>query len=364
MTRWRWFAVALLMLCLGSAHWLNARPYRRSLLVATARTLPSQLASVAPPAPLPAPISAPAAVNAGLPAASPAASAAATPPFEYTDNFLLVGLDRRPFGGGPALSDTILVAVFDEPGGALGLVSVPRDLWVEIPGHGEDRINTVMNVARRSGEDPLGLLGRVVENTLGLPIAHALAIDLGVFERAVDALGGVTVDVPCPIIDRFIDPRDPTGYRKLDLAAGSARLDGVTAAMYARSRHGRSDFNRARRQQAILVGMRRELSNPSTLLRLPALFAQFEDSVETDLRRVEVLTLAQRVLRLDARHLHGLVLGVEVTTPLQTADGKAVLRPNHAAIATALSKLFSAPSPGLPQVGSVCPKADIALSSG
>ena len=85
-----------------------------------------------------------------------------------------------------------------------------RDLWVEIPGHGEDRINTVMNVAQRSGEDLLELLGRVVENTPGLPIAHALAIDIGVFERAVDALGGVTVDVPCPIIDRFI-PRDPTG---------------------------------------------------------------------------------------------------------------------------------------------------------
>ena len=364
MTRRRWLAVGLVTLCLASVHWLNARPYRRSLLVATARTAPKQLASVSPAQPIPAPVSPPEVVNVSAPALPPVASATTTPPFEYTDNFLLVGLDRRPFGGGPALSDTILVAVFDEPSGALGLVSIPRDLWVEIPGHGEDRINTVMNVARRSGEDPLGLLGRVVENTLGLPIAHALAIDLGVFERAVDALGGVTVNVPCPIIDRFIDPRDPTGYRKLDLAAGSVRLDGVTAAMYARSRHGRSDFNRARRQQAILVGMRRELSNPSTLLRLPALFGQFEDSVETDLRRVELLTLAQRVLRVDARHLHGLVLGVEVTTAFQTVDGKAVLRPNLAAITSALNKLFSAPSPGLPQAGSVCPKADVALSSG
>ncbi len=110
--------------------------------------------------------------------------------------------------------------------------------------------------------------------------------------------------------------------------------------------------------------MRRELSNPSTLLRLPSLFGQFEDSVETDLRRVEVLTLAQRVLRIDARHLHGLVLGAEVTTPFQTVDGKAVLRPNHAAIDSALTKLFSAPSPGAPQAGLVCPKADVALTNG
>lgn len=364
MARFRWFALGLFVLALGIIHWLGARPYRRPKVAVSLPSAALSVANAPPLLPAAPPAASAAEIHASAPISAPIASAASTPPFEYMDNFLLVGLDRRPFGGGAGLSDTILVAVFDEPSGALGLVSIPRDLWVEIPGHGEDRINTVMNVARRSGEEPLALLGRVVENTLGLPIAHAVAIDLGVFERAVDALGGVSVDVPCPIIDRFIDPREPSGYRTLDLPAGSVRLDGVTAAMYARSRHGRSDFNRARRQQAILVGMRRELSHPGALLRLPALFAQFEDSIETDMRRVEMLALAERVLHVDARHLHGLVLGVEVTTPFQTAEGKAVLRPNHAAIESALSKLFSAPSPGLAAAGSVCPKADIALSSG
>jgi LCP family protein required for cell wall assembly len=287
-----------------------------------------------------------------------------TPPFEYTDNYLLVGLDRRPFGGGAGLSDTILVAVFDEPNDALGLVSIPRDLWVEIPGHSAERINTVMNVARRSGEEPLALLGRVVENTLGLPISHSVAIDLGVFERAVDALGGVTVDVPCPIVDRFLDPRDASGYRKLDLPAGAARLDGVTAAMYARSRHGRSDFSRARRQQAILVAMRRELSQVSSFARLPALLGSFEDAIETDLSRAELLGLAQRLLRVPPAHLHGLVLGVEQVSAMRAAGGKAVLSPKPDAINDALNQLFSAPSPGRAQVGSVCPKADVALGSG
>jgi len=343
--------------------WLVARPYQRPLAPLTAKT--SALAA------LNAPLSPPASsAVAPLPAPKTSASVAPppaptnTPPFEYTDNFLLVGLDRRPFGGGAGLSDSILVAVFDEPSGALGLISIPRDLWVEIPGHDADRINTVMNVARRANEDPLNLLGRVVENTLGLPIAHALAIDLGVFERAVDALGGVTVNVPCPIIDRFVDPREPSGYRKLDLAAGSARIDGVTAAMYARSRHGRSDFSRARRQQAILLGMRRELTSPATLLKLPALVSQFEDSIESDMSRAELLTLGRRVLAVDARHLHGLVLGAEVVSPFQTADGKAVLKPNRVAIDGALSKLFSAPTPGVPEPGAVCPKADVALGSG
>ncbi len=371
MTRWRWFAALFTVCALVVFHWLGARPYqRRAAPVAplaasarlAARVTPVVAAAASPALSASVGVAAPPTVNAVLPVIP--VTSMTTPPFEYTDNYLLVGLDRRPFGGGAGLSDTLLVAVFDEPSGALGLISIPRDLWVQIPGHADDRINTVMNVARRSGEDPLELLGRVVENTLGLPIAHAVAIDIGVLERAVDALGGVTVDVPCPIVDRFLDPRDPTGYRKLDLTAGPVRMDGVTAAMYARSRHGRSDFSRARRQQAILVGMRRELLHTGTVLRLPKLFADFEDSLETDLRRVDMLALAQRVLRVDSRHLHGLVLGAEQVSPFFTADGKAVLRPNPTAIANALDKLFAAPAPGIPETGAICPKADIALSSG
>jgi polyisoprenyl-teichoic acid--peptidoglycan teichoic acid transferase len=344
-------------------HWISARPYRRPLLAPVQTAFSAKLAVVAPAPTVSTVASAHPEADSGV-VAPIVVARVSTPPFEYTDNYLLVGLDRRPFGGGAGLSDTILVAVFDEPSAALGLVSIPRDLWVEIPGHAEDRINTVMNVARRSGEDPLALLARVVENTLGLPIGHSVAIDIGVFERAVDALGGVTVDVPCPIVDRFLDPREKAGYRKLDLAAGAAHLDGVTAAMYARSRHGRSDFSRARRQQAILVGMRRELSKPRSLVRLPLLFGSFEDSIETDLSRGEVLALAQRLLHVAPAHLHGLVLGVEQVSAMQAAGGRAVLRPKPDAINEALNQLFSAPSPGLPPVGSVCPKADVALSSG
>jgi polyisoprenyl-teichoic acid--peptidoglycan teichoic acid transferase len=355
----------VLLVAACTLHFLSARPYRRPLLTPLRPVSSVKLAAAAPPPLVPAKPAAPSQTASAAAAATPVvAVSASTPPFEYTDNYLLVGLDKRPFGGGAGLSDTILVAVFDEANGALGLVSIPRDLWVDIPGHAEDRINTVMNVARRSGEDPLALLGRVVENTLGLPITHSVAIDIGVFERAVDALGGVTVDVPCPIVDRFVDPREATGYRKLDLAAGAARLDGVTAAMYARSRHGRSDFSRARRQQAILVGMRRELGKVSALVRLPSLLGSFEDSLETDLSRAEILSLSQRLLRVPATHLHGVVLGVEQVSAMQAAGGKAVLRPKRNAIDDALNQLFSAPTPGRPQVGSVCPKADVALGSG
>jgi hypothetical protein len=110
--------------------------------------------------------------------------------------------------------------------------------------------------------------------------------------------------------------------------------------------------------------MRRELTKPATLLRFPALFGQFEDSIETDLRRVDVLSLAQRVLRVQPQHLHGLVLGVEQVSPMRAGGGKAVLRANQDAINNALNALFSAPAPGVPEAGSVCPKADVALGAG
>ncbi|HEY2407891.1 MAG TPA: LCP family protein [Polyangiaceae bacterium] len=364
--RWRWGVPLSLLVLL--VNWLLAAPYRahgtsaRRAGVTLRQRAPrafsergaSALVALASPG-------TPSAIDA--PPTQHDTAKSDTPPLEYTDNYLLVGLDRRPFGGGAGLSDTIVVAVFDEPSSALGLVSVPRDLWVEIPGHDSDRINTVMNVARRSGQDPLDLLARVIENTLELPVSHVLAIDIGVLERAVDALGGVTVDVPCPLIDRFVDPRDPSGYRRLDVAAGAVRMDGLTAAMYVRSRHGRSDFSRARRQQALLMAMRHELLATGSLLKLPALLAEFDGAFETDMRRIEMLELIARLKRVPPSRIHGLVLDTEQLRGRITPEGKAVLDANRGATIAALTKLFSAAAPGGPPALAACPKADIALGA-
>jgi anionic cell wall polymer biosynthesis LytR-Cps2A-Psr (LCP) family protein len=195
---------------------------------------------------------------------------------------------------------------------------------------------------------------------LKLPIEHAIALDLGIFERAVDAVGGVDVDVPCPIRDNFVDARAEGGRRLLDIDAGRSHLDGVTAAMYVRSRHGRSDFHRARRQQAVLLGVQHTLSGLG-VLKLPELWGAFEASVETDLRRIELLALGRRALALDPSHLHGLVIGHEHVQGFRTPDGKAVLLPNYEAIDGALSKLFSADSPGVRPQNAVCEPKDAAL---
>jgi LCP family protein required for cell wall assembly len=217
---------------------------------------------------------------------------------------------------------------------------------VSIPDHGEDRINVIPTVAKRLKKDPLELFGRVIDDTLGLPTGHAVVVDLGVFERTVDVVGGVQIDVPCPIVDSFLDDRVPGGRRKLELVAGEATLDGPTAAMYVRSRHGRSDFGRSRRQQAVLLGLRERVLESDGWMLLPALFDEVEKSLVTNMKRYELLDLARRALELDRSRLHGLVLSPPLTTAHKTEDGKSVLLPEREAIDRAIASLFTAPPPG------------------
>ncbi len=291
----------------------------------------------------------------------PAARPHRTPPLTDTLNVLLVGLDRRPGvkrGGRP---DTIVVAALAKDTGHLGLISIPRDLFVDIPDHGPDRINATFGAAWVAKKKPLELLKRVVEDTLQLPIAHSLAVDLGGFEQVVDALGGVEVYVPCPIADDFIDARTESGRRPLDLDDGWQYLDGSTASMYVRSRHGRTDWSRARRQQAVLLGMKRRFTTIDGLSRVPEFWDSLGEVVTSDMTRGEVLGLVRRASRLDAFKIHGFVIGYEQTLPIRTEDGKAVLMPDFEVIDEALGGLFSKPAPGTLPEGARCVPKDAAL---
>lgn len=282
-----------------------------------------------------------------------------TPALAGAASYLLLGVDHTRGRWGRA--DSILVAFFDDESGHVGVVSIPRDLLVDVPEHGQARINATLRIAVRAGDDPLEIMRGVVGEVLDAPIDHVLVGDLEAFERSVDGLEGIEVDVPCSIRDRFHDPRGEHGRRMLDVAAGRRRMDGVTAAMYVRSRHGRSDWDRARRQQAVLAGLRRRLREVGPAGWLPVVGQALEAGVYTTMSRLELLGLTRRVSRVAPERMHGLLIGTRQTDPARTADGRYVLEPDYPAIDEALVGLFDAPSPGLRPERKRCPDPDVAL---
>jgi LCP family protein required for cell wall assembly len=283
-----------------------------------------------------------------------------TPPLQATTNILLAGLDTRPdqYGG---RTDALVVLVLDDRSAHVGLVGIPRDLLVAIPGHAPNRINAVYNTGLRQGGETGGtaLLQQVVRHSLGLPLQHVVFIDHAGFEALIDTMGGITVGVRCPIRDRFRDQRGTDGRLELALEAGAQRLDGTTALMYARSRHGRSIFDRAVRQQAVLIGVRDRLVELGPA-QLAGLLPALRKTVYTDLSLLELVRLSRRVTKIRREHIHGLVLGPRHGEIATLEDGRWVMLPRSDAISEALSHLFEAGAPG-ERSGAGCPDADVAL---
>lgn len=284
-----------------------------------------------------------------------------TPPLSNTSNILLAGMDTRPWRH-RGRTDTLVVVVMDPASDHVGLVSIPRDLLVAVPGHPPNRINTVYATGLREGGQARGvaLLRQVVRHAVGLPIGHVVFVDHAGFEALVDALGGVTVTVACPIRDRFLDPRGPGGRLELKLEAGVRHLDGKTALMFARSRHGRGIFDRARRQQALLLGLRERVTQLGAA-RVRELMPLLRRTVYTDLTALDIARLATRIHKVRPGRIHGLVLGPAVATPHTTEEGRWVLVPDPDAMTLALANLFSEDPPGHRAPGRRCPAMDVAL---
>lgn len=276
------------------------------------------------------------------------------------ERLLLVGFDRS--NGEIGRTDAILVVAMDPSSGKVGVVSIPRDLWVDIPGHEPDRINTVVRVGERSHGPGGGLklLEKVLDEQLGLPVNAAVAVSFDGFTEIIDGLGGVDVDVRCPIEDNFISPQDQNDFESLSLPAGEQRLDGRTALLYSRSRHGRSDTDRSHRQQAVLLGVKKRLLRPGAVPRLPRLWRSLVANSVTDLDVARALSLATTLASVNTQEIHGLVIAPPTVTEARSEDGKWILLPDRPALDAAISKLFEAPLPGS-RPKAPCPAADVAL---
>jgi len=300
-------------------------------------------------------------------AEAPDAGAAPLPPVDFlgsgvdTEYILLLGFDDwRKL---PGRTDSIMIVAARHDSGDLGVISVPRDLWVHIPGYEPGRINKVFRVGNRMYGKGGGhrLIKKVIEREFGIEISYTAAVDFKGFEAIVDSLGGIDVDIECPIKDNFISPKSKTGYEQLHLAAGRHRVDGRTALLFARSRHGRTDLDRARRQQTVLLGLKRRLASLDALPRLPFLFNELTDYVSTDVDLVGAYRLAKLAAQAGPGMVHGMVLQPPQVYSFRTPDGKAVLKLDRAELAKAVDELFLAPAPGY-RGKPVCPSVNAALN--
>lgn len=259
---------------------------------------------------------------------------------------LLLGTDHREDEAGPSRSDTIMLAMLDPQTKNVSLLSIPRDLWVTIPGQGEGRINTAFFLGQAydvSNGGP-GLAALTVEQNFGVPVDHWATIDFAGFARIIDALGGVTVEVPYDIYDPAY-PDDSNGTIELHIPAGTQHLDGNLALKYARTRHGDSDFDRAGRQQQIVRAVLEKALTPSVLPRLPALARALEDAVETNAGAETLVSLAGWATQAKSITLDARVVDRTVASDYVTGSGAQILLPDWEGIRAIVADMFGARLP-------------------
>jgi len=265
---------------------------------------------------------------------------------QETINFLLIGSDKRP--GTSFRTDTMVVAILRPNEGQVSLISIPRDLWVSIPGWENQRINTAyqhgISVGYPGGGP--GLLEDTIQYNLGIRIDHTAMVDFDGFRKIVDTLGGVDIPVSCPytdwrLIDPSYDPQNEDNWFLYTVEPGVVHMDGDLALWYARSRQKSSDFDRGRRQQEVLRSIFTQALQAGTLKRIPELYSEMKDSVETDLGLADLLQLALYAPKMTNADIRSYYLRPPYVSSWITSGGAYVLSPNQELLTQLLTEALS-----------------------
>jgi LCP family protein required for cell wall assembly len=268
------------------------------------------------------------------------------PNYEQDDrvNILLLGIDSRPTES-IARSDTMILVTIDPSAKTAGMLSIPRDLYVYIPGYGEDRINKAYFFGEKDdypGGGP-ALAMKTIQETLGVPIHFYAQVDFQGFRDAVDTLGGIDIYVPETIDDPNF-PDDDFGYDPLYIEAGQHTLNGHDALRYARTRvTPGSDFSRAWRQQAVLFAIRDKALQLNMVSKVPELWSTMDNTVETNLQLVDIVELSQLAREIDPDNIKTAVIDQKMTIDHRTETGALVLLPVEDKIQALVDEIFESP---------------------
>jgi LCP family protein required for cell wall assembly len=173
------------------------------------------------------------------------------------------------------------------------MLSVPRDLSIDVPGYGLQRINTVnmLGEMEAAGRGP-ALTSAGIERSFGVTPDRYVRLDFNGFVRLIDAVGGVTINVENPITD-YAYPTEDGGTMVVEFAAGAQHMDGERALIYARTRHADDDYRRAERQQQVIGALLGRLILP---WNWPGIVVALSQAVDTDLNVLDMALLAPTVI--------------------------------------------------------------------
>lgn len=265
-------------------------------------------------------------------------------------NFLLIGSDTRT--GSSFRTDTLIVVSFQPATNLVTLISIPRDLYVYIPGWTMQRINAAYlhgELGYYPGGGPELLKDTILYN-FGIQIDHFAMVNFEGFKQIIDTLGGIDLPISCAFTEWHIinpngDPQDEDNWELITIGPGVVHMDGDLALWYARSRIRSSDFDRGRRQQEVLRAIYSQALQIGMIARMPELYSQLNSTITTDIGLDDVINFAPYAGNLSAAKIRSYFINLDRVsgwrTPLQNAS---VLLPNGRAIYDMLQEALGPPN--------------------
>lgn len=305
--------------------------------------------------PVVTPTPAPSATAGASPSASPSPEAAGG-----RLNILLIGVDRRP-GDGEFNTDTMIVMSIDPTTRQIAMLSLPRDV-VDVPlpkawpayGFYGGKYPAKINSLWARAQDAASLfpfpdatrgpdaLKKTLGTLYGLDIPYYIEVDFDGFRRVVDTFGGVTIDAELPVQDDHYPQEFGRGATRLYIPATTQHMTGDQALAFARSRHGSNDFDRAARQQQVILALREQADIPTILARLPELVDTLKSAVHTDIPTGMLPQLASTAEQVGFDHVRSLVFSPPLYGRETLDDPRGyVIFPNVTAIRRAVTSAFS-----------------------
>ncbi len=261
-------------------------------------------------------------------------------------------------------TDSMWVVSMDPQTRTAGMMSIPRDTWVNIPGFDYAKINTAyfLGESYKLPGGGAGLAMETVENFLGVPINYYAQIDFDAFVKFIDEIGGVTIDVKQKMKVGVLG-REKQGFTKetVVIKPGVQTLDGATALAYARDRHATagSDFDRSARQQQVIRSVRQKILSlnmlPTLISKAPKLYSDLSQGVKTNLSLDQIIQLALYASQVPGKNIHYGLLGADSAVGGMSPDGQSILIPIMDIVRTVRDATFATGGPLGPGIVSADP---------